>query len=71
MNEWEKKGCSVCRKLWETGKTPPLLAENIENHSRLYRCNFCQSFWEEYERYADIISEAAAKLNYPHSFSGE
>ncbi len=71
IKEWDKKGCSVCRKLWEIGQTPPMLAESIENHTRLYKCDICQTFWEEYERYADEISEESAKQRYPDSFKGE
>ena len=70
MTEWEKKGCSVCRKLWERGQTPHMLAESIEHHSRLYRCDVCNALWEEYERYADVVTEEDVRNRYPFYFKG-
>jgi len=64
MNEWEKKGCFDCCRLWEKGQTPPLLFESIELHTKLYKCSICGTFWEEYERYADVVTGNEAKDRY-------
>jgi hypothetical protein len=66
--QWQKKGCPVCRALWESGQHPPELAMSIVLHSRLHRCSSCAAFWEQSERYADIISEQQARALYPEAF---
>ena len=65
---WERKGCEVCRKLWESGERPPELAINFALHSRLHRCNVCGTFWEQHERFADTIEEQEARDLYPDAF---
>lgn len=71
MTEWENKGCPICRKLWERGQTPPMLAESIEHHARLFRCEVCNTLWEEYERYADVVREEDMKSRYPSIFKAK
>jgi hypothetical protein len=61
MIEWGNKGCSVCQ-------TPAMLAESIEHHARLYRCDVCGTLWEEYERYADVVTEEEVRTRYPLIF---
>jgi hypothetical protein len=68
VTEWKKKGCDVCRNLWETGKRPPELAVSDVLHSRIHRCSSCGAFWEQLERYADVISEEEARRLYPEAF---
>ncbi|MFZ1983663.1 MAG: hypothetical protein WAU91_04570 [Desulfatitalea sp.] len=68
MTKWEDKGCVVCRKFWEKGQTPPMLAESIEYHSKLYKCSVCNTYWEEYERYADVVTKEVARDRYPAIF---
>lgn len=55
MVDWNNKGCESCRKLWEQGERPKFISESIKYHSRLYQCEVCGVFWEEYERFADIV----------------
>lgn len=66
--EWEKKGCSSCRQLWETGKRPMELSVNYDLHSRLHQCSECGAYWEQFERYADIIEKYEAQKIYPEAF---
>lgn len=69
VSPWEEKGCEICRNLWETGNRPPELAINYELHSRLHQCASCGTYWEQYERYADVISPDEAQRNYPDYFA--
>jgi hypothetical protein len=66
--KWEEKGCEYCRRLWESGQRPPEIAMNVSLHSRLHKCPKCGSFWEQLERYADIIDEQNARALYPEAF---
>ena len=68
VTQWEEKGCIVCRKLWESGKTPPEVAINYDLHSRLHKCSACGTYWEQLERYADVIDESEAKKLFPDAF---
>jgi hypothetical protein len=65
MTAWNEKGCSVCRQQWMFGERPEQLAVNSELHTRLYRCSVCGIYWEENERYADVITQAAVLSDYP------
>ena len=65
MTAWTEKVCIVCRQQWLSGKRPEKLAVNIELHTRLYRCTICGSYWEENERYADVVTQAAVLSDYP------
>jgi hypothetical protein len=65
MTAWKEKGCAVCRQQWMAGQRPEQLTINIELHTRLYRCSVCGSYWEENERYADVITEATVLSDYP------
>ncbi len=67
--EWKHKGCEVCRGLWEAGRRPPELAVSIALHARLHRCETCGTFWEQHERYADVIAESEARRLYPDVFT--
>jgi hypothetical protein len=40
-----------------------------ELHSRLHRCGTCGTFWEQHERYADVIPEIEARRLYPEAFA--
>lgn len=64
MDAWESKGCSICRQMWLTGKHPPQLAVNDERHSFLHRCEECGTYWEQFERFADVVSEHDARAIY-------
>ncbi len=64
MSDWNSKGCSRCRQLWLAGRQPPKLAVNDERHSFLHRCEDCGTYWEQFERYADVVSEDEAKAIY-------
>jgi len=59
------EGCDVCRLLWASGRRPPELAMSITLHTRLYRCEVCGSYWEENERYANVIPENTVRADYP------
>jgi len=61
ISSWDLKGCPACRDLWLTGRQPPKLAVNDERHSYLHRCDDCGTYWEQFERYADILSEDEAR----------
>ena len=65
---WKSKGCEVCRSLWESGRTPPEIAVNLDLHSRLHQCASCGTLWEQLERYADAITAAEARKLYPETF---
>lgn len=64
-DDWRAKGCATCRAQWQAGRHPRLLAESPALHARLYRCDACGTLWEEQERFADTIGEAAARARYP------
>lgn len=66
---WNSKGCATCREQWEAGRPPPELAVNYELHGRLHRCRSCGAYWEQSERYADVLTEDAAKQRYPGAFN--
>lgn len=66
--KWEEKGCEICRKQWESGEHPPELAVNYTLHSKLHRCRECGTYWEQLERYADVIDKTEAQVNYPDAF---
>lgn len=65
---WNQKGCATCRSQWERGEQPPELAVNIRLHSRLHRCPVCGTYWEQYERNADVIDVVVAQEHYPEVF---
>lgn len=66
--KWDDKGCAICRKLWESGKRPPELTINFSLHSRLHKCAECGAYWEQLERYADVIDEREARGLFPEVF---
>jgi hypothetical protein len=68
MTQWELKGCAVCRRAWETGQPPPEISVSRPTHTSLHKCEVCGSYWEQYERYADIILEDEARRRYPKAF---
>lgn len=67
MVEWGDKGCPVCRRQWETGLQPPLIATALERHATLHRCPVCATLWEEHERFADVIGVDEAHRLYPEA----
>lgn len=71
MTQWKEKGCDICRHQWESGQQPPELAINYVQHARLHRCSACGTYWEQNERYADVINEAEARKFYPDAFLNE
>ena len=62
MNK-ESTGCDGCRDFWQFSKEkrPEPVTTNFERQSRLFQCPKCNSYWEEVERYAVIISHEQAK----------
>jgi hypothetical protein len=65
---WQAKGCDVCRGQWESGARPSELAVSYALHSRLHRCDRCGTYWEQHERFADVIDEKDAMRLYPDAF---
>ncbi len=65
-----KKGCFQCKDFWQFSEVerPNELMTNLERQSRLYKCNYCGSFWEEYDRCATIISKDMARCYYKNVF---
>jgi hypothetical protein len=64
MLQWEEKGCDVCRQTWQRGGLLPEIAVNVEQHSILRRCGACGIYWEEFERFADVVSREDAERIY-------
>ncbi len=64
MNAWDKKGCATCRSKWLSGEGLRKLGVSDERHASLHYCDRCNTFWEQYERYVDTISEAEATTIY-------
>ncbi|MBA3686058.1 MAG: hypothetical protein H0W72_12585 [Planctomycetes bacterium] len=64
--DWSSKGCAKCRLAWMSGSRDGLVlvAESIPRHARLFRCAQCRAYWEEHERYADVVSQAEAHAAY-------
>jgi hypothetical protein len=71
MCEWEKKGCTVCRKLWETGEQPPRIGISLFRQSYLHRCDSCGCYWEQSERHADQITTEQASMYFENLFQGK
>lgn len=69
MTNWNEQGCMHCRQQWMEGSPPPELAVNLELHARLHRCIVCGAYWEQNERYANVISEVEARQSYPAAFA--
>jgi hypothetical protein len=65
MTAWKDKGCAVCRLQWMSDERPQQLGVSFALHTRLYRCSDCGSYWEENERYADVIAKGAVLSDYP------
>lgn len=64
MSDWNDKGCEICRQIWLQGDQLPKLAECYERHSFLHQCTECGSYWEQFERFVDTISEEDARRIY-------
>ncbi len=64
MEVWDTKGCEMCRGTWLTGGELKKLGVSDERHASLHFCDKCNTFWEQYERYVDTISEADAATIY-------
>lgn len=71
MKKWEEKGCPVCRQTWLSGGGLPEVAVSVERHSILRRCQACGTFWEEFERYPDVVSKEEAERIYNIGLSAE
>jgi hypothetical protein len=65
MRDWEKKGCESCRRKWETGQQPRRLGMSDERQAYLHYCDECSTYWEQFERYADVISLEDVVRYYP------
>jgi len=63
MKNWEDIGCKICREsFYSLIDKPNVIGENEERWSKLRKCNYCCTFWEEtpwkfYEVGDDIIKE--------------
>jgi hypothetical protein len=68
---WSDKGCAMCRGQWESGQRPREIAVSVELHSRLHCCDACGAYWEQSERYADVVDEVEARKLYPEAFSAK
>ena len=64
ITDWERKGCVECRQLWLEGKEPRKLGVDDERHAFLHRCDECGTYWEQFERYVDVISKQNAENIY-------
>lgn len=53
------KGCNQCKNFWQFSmfKIPYPICSNENRQARLYQCPNCQSFWEESQRFAFILTE--------------
>lgn len=65
MTQWESKGCAICRRQWAEGSPPPEIAVSQERRATLHQCKACGTFWEQFERYADVASPDDARRHYP------
>lgn len=65
VTNWNEKGCLVCRRKWEAGDQPERLGISVARNAYLHRCEECGAYWEQYERYADVISYEDALRYYP------
>lgn len=65
---WDSQGCAVCRRQWETAERPIFVAENIVDHSELYRCAVCGALWLMTERAALVVQPEAIASTYPGVF---
>lgn len=65
------KRLRICRRQWEEGSPPPELAVSQERRATLYRCDVCGTFWEQFERYADVVSSEDARRYYQEAFMKE
>lgn len=65
IQDWNSKGCKKCRGAWETGQRLHELEVSRSRHATLSRCRDCGTYWEEFERYADIISPEEVVIHYP------
>ena len=68
MIPWERKGCPICRRMWEVRGQPPRLGVSLVRQTYLHQCEECGTYWEQHERYADTISSEEAKRFYPEFF---
>ena len=64
MDAWDRKGCTICRGKWLSGQELRKLGVSDERHASLHYCDRCTTFWEQYERYVDTISQADAAMIY-------
>ncbi|MCA6063704.1 hypothetical protein [Thalassolituus marinus] len=68
---WHDQGCQYCRGLWEKGLTPPEIFVDYEGHQRLHKCDKCESYWVQYERYASAVTPEEARASFPMVFKDE
>ncbi|MCL4207976.1 MAG: hypothetical protein KJ000_36275 [Pirellulaceae bacterium] len=61
MTPWEAKGCPICRNKWLSGQQLTRIATNDETHSFLHKCDACGTYWQQFERYANVISKDEAQ----------
>lgn len=65
--------CKFCRNFWQSypKKRPYPLSDNMCQQLALYKCNACGAYWEESLRFAKIVSEDEAKINFKDYFHRE
>jgi hypothetical protein len=71
MRRWEGKGCDSCRQRLLSGGSLPEVAVNVDQHSILRKCDACGTYWEEFERFADVVSREDAERIYGIVLPGE
>jgi hypothetical protein len=59
------QGCEVCRRQWLVdGRLPHRLGANA-GAAVLYRCDACETWWEETPRGTQAITDDEARGSYP------
>lgn len=63
--QWEGQGCSVSHKEWETGEQPICLDVGMVRNAYLHQCDVRGVYWEQHERYVDVVFDGGAEDFYP------
>ena len=67
-NEFNKNGCTECKKIVYSGGNLPLIAENFKLHITLHQCPTCKTYWVYTEKYAKIIQLDDLKDDFPTEY---